>query len=49
MAAGCMSVLDDLLEIAGEAGCVEVSELNQAVERAGLPDEETADVVDAAG
>jgi len=42
-----MSVLDDLLEIAGgEAGCVEVSELNQAVERAGLSDEEMSDVVD---
>ena len=41
-----MSVLDDLLEIAGEAGCVEVSELNQAVERAGLPDEEMSEVVD---
>src|SRR3954469_16422347 len=41
-----MSVLDDLLEIAGEAGCVEVSELNQAVERARLSDDEMSDVVD---
>jgi RNA polymerase primary sigma factor len=41
-----MSVIDDLLEIAGDAGCVEVSELNQAVESAGLSDDEMSDVVD---
>jgi RNA polymerase primary sigma factor len=41
-----MAVLDDLLEIAGDAGCVEVSELHQAVEGAGLSDDEAAVIVD---
>jgi len=41
-----MSVLEDLLEITDGAGCVEVSELNQAVERASLSDDDMSDVVD---
>src|SRR5690242_18594592 len=41
-----MAVLDDLLEIAGDAGCVEVSELHQAIERAGLSDDDATEVVD---
>jgi RNA polymerase primary sigma factor len=44
---GSADVLGDLLEIAGEAGCVEVSELQGAVERAALGEDEATDVVDA--
>jgi RNA polymerase primary sigma factor len=38
-------VLEQLLKIAGDAGCVEVSELHQAVEGAGLSDEDAEEVV----
>src|SRR3954471_20804649 len=44
---GSADVLGDLLEIAADAGCVEVSELQDAVERAGLAEDEATDVVDA--
>jgi RNA polymerase primary sigma factor len=38
-------VLEQLLQIAGDAGCVEVSELHQAVEGAGLSDEDGEEIV----
>jgi len=40
-------VLGDLLEIADDAGCVEVSEMQNAVERAGLGEDQATEVVDA--
>jgi RNA polymerase primary sigma factor len=39
-------VLGELLRIAGDVGCVEVSELQQAVERAGLSEDDATEVVD---
>jgi RNA polymerase primary sigma factor len=38
--------IEQLLQIAGDVGCVEVSELHRAVEGAGLSDEEAAEIVD---
>src|SRR3954451_2867046 len=40
-------VVETLAEQAAEDGCVEVSAMQRAVEQAGLPDEDAAEVVDA--